>query len=363
MRIPVPGYLFRSIAVLYKRKLLKGIVPQTVNISEFLALARQHPILDVRTPAEFDAGHIPGARNLPLFTSEERAIVGTLYKREGRQAAILKGLEIVGPKMKDMVKAAGKISSEGIFLMHCWRGGMRSGSVAWLLDLYGYKVYTLRGGYKSYRKLALEVFNEPRKIVVLGGRTGAGKTLILDELRNQGEQVLDLEQLANHKGSSFGGLGEEKQPTQEQFENELAFQLLKSDPSKQLWIEDESRTVGSKVIPDGIWKQMRESKVMYVDIPFEVRSRYLTRSYGKYDPLELKAAIERIGKRLGGQHVKRAIEAIDNGDLQTACEISLAYYDNAYDHGLNKRDASSIHRIAFDRLDPAYIAKELIGKG
>lgn len=335
-------------------------MPQSINISEFLKLAEQHPILDVRTPAEFEAGHIPRAKNLPLFTNEERVIIGTLYKREGKQPAILKGLEYVGPKMKELVKSAGRMNNEGVFLMYCWRGGMRSGSVAWLLDTYGYKVYTLRGGYKSWRRFALEKFDEERKMIVLGGRTGAGKTLILDELKKQGEQVLDLERLANHKGSSFGSLGEEKQPTQEQFENEMAFQLLHSDPSATLWIEDESRTVGNKVIPEVIWKQMRESKVMYVDIPFNVRAGYLTESYGKYSREELKAAIERIGKRLGGQHVKRAVEAIDDGDLQTACEISLLYYDKAYDHGLSKREPSNVHRFQFDRLDPAHIAAELI---
>lgn len=334
-------------------------MPQSVNIHEFLKLAEQHPVLDVRTPAEFETGHIPSAKNLPLFSNEERVIIGTLYKREGKQVAILKGLEFVGPKMKDLVKGAGKISSEGTFLMHCWRGGMRSGSVAWLLEMYGYKVYTLRGGYKSWRRFVIDQFNEKRTVIVLGGRTGAGKTLVLDELKKQGEQVLDLERLANHKGSSFGALGEEKQPTQEQFENELAFQLMHSDISKPLWIEDESRTVGNKVIPEGIWNQMRGSKVMYMDIPFKERAKYLTESYGKYDREELKAAILRIGKRLGGQHVKHAIEAIDNGDLQTACEISLSYYDKAYDHGLSKRAPSTIKRVQFNMLDPAYIAEEL----
>lgn len=335
-------------------------MPVIVNIGEFLELAKQHPILDVRTPAEFEAGHIPGACNLPLFSNEERAVVGTLYKREGRQPAILKGLELVGPKMKELVKDAGKIGRGGIFLMHCWRGGMRSGSVAWLLEMYGYKVYTLRGGYKAWRRFALGKFNEPRKIMILGGRTGAGKTLVLHALEKKGEQVLDLEKIANHKGSSFGALGEQKQPSQEQFENEIAFRLLYLDREKPLWIEDESRTVGSKVIPVGLWIQMRSAKVMYVDLPFAERAGYLTESYGKHDKEELKIAIGRISKRLGGFQAKEAVEAIDNNDLRKACEISLAYYDKAYDHGLAQRDASTIQRVSFDKLDAEYIAETFI---
>jgi tRNA 2-selenouridine synthase len=338
-------------------------LPSSVSIQEFLKLAEQHPILDVRTPAEYEAGHIPGAHNLPLFDNEERVVIGTLYKREGKQPAILKGLELVGPKLKSLVEDAGKISKEGVFLMHCWRGGMRSGSVAWLLETYGYKVYTLRGGYKAWRRFALEKFDEERKIIVLGGRTGAGKTLILQALEQKGEQVLDLEKIAHHKGSSFGGLGEMKQPPQEHFENVIAYEFLSLDPSKPVWIEDESRTVGNKVLPLGLWTQMRSAQVVYVDLPFAERAKYLTESYGKHNKEELKAAITRIRKRLGGQHEQRALQAIDNDELQVACEITLAYYDNAYDHGLSQREASTIKRVSFEKLDVEHIAERLIELG
>lgn len=335
-------------------------MPTAVNIDEFLELARVHPVLDVRTPAEFETGHIPGAYNIPLFTNEERVTVGTLYKREGKQPAILKGLEFIGPRMKQLIKSATAISKEGIFLMHCWRGGMRSGSVAWLLELYGYKVYTLRGGYKWWRKFVFAKFAEERKLVVIGGRTGAGKTEILHALAQKGEQVLDLEYIAAHKGSSFGALGERKPPTQEQFQNELTYSLMKLDASRTIWVEDESRMVGSKVIPDALWEQMRSSKVFYIDIPFSERAKYLTELYGKFGREELKAAIERIRKRLGGLETQNALTAIDNGELQKACEISLAYYDKAYDHGLSQRDPANIIRMPFDTLDTAHIADEII---
>jgi len=200
-------------------------------------LARKHQVLDVRTPKEFEQGHIPGAINLPLFTNEERVIVGTIYKQQGRQPAILKGLELVGPKMKDIIETVSKIENRGCFLLHCWRGGMRSSSVAWLLSIYGIKVYTLKGGYKFYRRNVLETFEAKKNIVVLGGKTGSAKTYILKKLEEKGEQVIDLEALAKHKGSSFGSLGETQPPSQEQFENLLADKLKSVSPEKICWIE------------------------------------------------------------------------------------------------------------------------------
>ncbi len=224
-------------------------MPTSVNIKEFLELSEKHPVLDVRSPGEFEYGHIPGAHSLPLFSNEERASVGTAYKQVSREAAVNKGLSFFVPKMKSLVDDAKTISNENISLVYCWRGGMRSSSVAWLLELYGFKVYLLRGGYKAFRRMTLESFNEERKILNLGGRTGSGKTLILKELSNLGEQVVDLEQLANHKGSTFGALGEKPQPTQETFENELFFRLYKTDKNKAIWLEDESNMIGSRAIP------------------------------------------------------------------------------------------------------------------
>ena len=357
-------------------------MPKIIQIEEFIALLDSYPILDVRTPAEFERGNIPRANNLPLFSNDERKIIGTIYKQQGRQPAILKGLELVGPKMKELVEAATKISNsppffkEGAgpartypfdtggggqvtFLIHCWRGGMRSSSVAWLLELYGAKVYVLKGGYKSFRKFVLNTFQEQRKLLILGGRTGSGKTLVLKELGNVGEQILDLEKLANHKGSSFGSLGEEKQPTQEQFENELAMCFRKADREKPLWLEDESRMIGNKVIPGGLWLQMRSSKVIYLDIPFEERANYLTELYGKYSSEDLIAAIERIKKRLGPQHAKAAIEHIYLGELKKACEIILLYYDKTYHHATSKRAQGTIIKCNFENSDVNVVTNEI----
>ena len=173
-------------------------MPTSVSINEFIKLSENHPIVDVRTPAEFAQGHIIGAINIPLFTNEERVIIGTLYKKEGKKPAVLKGLELVGPKLAEYVKEVIKINTTDTFLVHCWRGGMRSSSMAWFLETYGFKCITLKGGYKMYRRTVLDSFKEQKNIVVLGGKTGTGKTIILKELEKQGEQIIDLEENITH---------------------------------------------------------------------------------------------------------------------------------------------------------------------
>jgi tRNA 2-selenouridine synthase len=331
-----------------------------VDIAEFLKLSEIHPILDVRTPAEYEHGHIPYALNLPLFTNEERVIVGTLYKQKGKQPAVLKGLELVGPKLHEYVNQAIPLDQNGTFLVHCWRGGMRSSSMAWFLETYGFKCILLRGGYKAYRNYVLESFNEQKNIVVLGGKTGTGKTMILHELQGLGDQIIDLEKLACHKGSTFGALGEKPQPTQEQFENNLSDKLSKIEPGKICWIENESRKVGKDILPSGLWDQMQNAKVVTINLPVEERLNFLVNEYGKYSKEELIAATERIGRHLGGQHVKAAVEALENNDYKTAFEICLVYYDKTYGYGQSKRLPEKIIRFDFDKLDAREIAKTII---
>jgi tRNA 2-selenouridine synthase len=337
-------------------------VPTPIHIHEFLELSKQYPILDVRSPGEFEYGHIPNAHNLPLFTDEERAIVGTAYKQVSREDAVNKGLAFFGPKMKILADDAKKINSGTTFIVHCWRGGMRSASVAWLLELYGFKVYLLRGGYKAFRRSVLESFSEERNILILGGKTGSAKTLVLKELSRLGEQTIDLEQLAHHKGSSFGALGEKPQPTQEMFENELFSQLYKTDKSKVVWLEDESSMIGAKVVPKLFFGKMRSSRNFFLDIPFEERLNYLAAEYGKFNNEDLKDAIKRITQKLGGLNTKTALEAIDSGDIKSAFKICLSYYDKTYDYGKNKRVPETIVNCSFDGLNVKEIAKEIIKK-
>lgn len=204
---------------------------QQLDIIDFLKASKSFPVFDVRSPGEYHHARIPGALALPLFTDEERKVVGTTYKQVSREQAIKIGLDYFGPKMRKMVEEVETLtthSTDKTILVHCWRGGMRSGAVAWLLDVYGFKVFTLRGGYKAFRTWVLETLSKPFPFYVVGGYTGSGKTEILHALEKSGETIIDLEHIAGHRGSAFGNLGLPAQTSIEDFENRLAIALVKA---------------------------------------------------------------------------------------------------------------------------------------
>ena len=314
-------------------------------------MSDQHPMLDVRSPGEFLHAHIPGAFSLPLFTDEERKVVGTTYKQQSRESAIKVGLDFFGPKMRSLVEETEQITSKygsKTVLVHCWRGGMRSGGVAWLLNLYGFEVYTLRGGYKSFRRWSLAQFEKEYPLKLVGGYTGSGKTDLLGALNKKEEAVLDLENLAHHKGSAFGNIGQSPQPTQEQFENTLALELhrIQHKNPKRIWVEDESQRIGRVNIPQSLWLQLRRSPVYFLDIPFEKRLAYILEGYGSLDKQKLIGATDRIRKKLGDKNTTEAITFIENGQMADAFEILLRYYDKLYKKSLyNREKAESLIRL------------------
>ncbi|MEM8545385.1 MAG: tRNA 2-selenouridine(34) synthase MnmH [Cyanobacteria bacterium P01_H01_bin.119] len=314
-----------------------------------LFLSAPGSILDVRSPGEFNQGHIPGAVNLPLFSDDERATVGTCYKHEGREAAVELGFEIVGPKQATLLRQAKAIAAGSTVRLHCWRGGLRSESVAWLLTTGGLQTATLEGGYKAFRRWVRTALSQSKPIQLLGGMTGTGKTDILHCLHKLGEQVLDLEGVANHRGSSFGALGLPPQPSTEQFENLLAFAWQKFDPSRPIWIEAESRNVGSCRIPPELFDQMSQASALAVTRSRSERVALLVECYGQADAADLIAATERIRKRLGGDRTQSAVSAIEHNDLATAVEIILNYYDRAYTHDLQRRN-QTIPEVSIDGL-------------
>lgn len=321
----------------------------------------QRTLIDVRTPAEFVKGHIPGANNLPLFSDEERVVVGTTYKQQSPEEALLKGLEFVGPKMRFFIERVKQITGNKQLIIHCWRGGRRSESMGWLLNLAGFEVMILKGGYKAYRNYILNFFaSKPLQIVVLGGYTGSGKTAVLRALAQRGEQVIDLERLAHHKGSTFGALGEGFQPTVEQFENDLFSSLNDLDHSRRIWVEDESQSIGRVYIPVDFWMRMREAPIMVIDIPKSERIRYLVDEYAGFSEENLAEAFTRIKKRLGGQHLQDALDALKNKDFSKAVSIGLTYYDKAYLFGLNKRSSEQIFHFETSDIDPERIADQLL---
>lgn len=376
---------------------------QKTTIEEFLKLAKQHPIIDVRSPGEYTQAHIPSAYSLPLFSDEERKQVGTAYKQQSRESAIKIGLDYFGVNMRKMVEETESIvtrfesahrthqkrshdaslESKNI-LVHCWRGGMRSGALAWLLGMYGFNVYVLAGGYKAYRRWVLAQFEEKYKFNIIGGYTGSGKTLILHQLKKFNKTVIDLEALANHKGSAFGSMEDRPQPKQEMFENMLAealvlaYSTLSGNNNGQptdakvtmnskhcvdaIYLEDESQRIGNLQIPMPLWDTMRRSPVYFIDIPFEKRLEYITEDYGKQEKDKLIEAILRIQKRLGGLETKNAIRFLEEGNQKDCFRILLSYYDKWYYKGLLKRENLStvLNKIPCTGVDTITNTKKIL---
>ena len=331
-------------------------------IDEFLARAREWPVLDVRTPAEFADGHLPGARNLPLFADDERAAIGTCYAHHGRAAAVRVGLEHIAPRITGLAEELLEIAApaNGKLLIHCWRGGMRSGSVAWLASTLGCRVATLAGGYKAFRRKVLESFTIERAVRVVAGLTGTGKTEVLQALGRQGAQVIDLEALARHKGSAFGDLGEAAQPTQEQFENDLAMAWLALDPARPVWLEDESQMIGKLVVPPPIWNRKRAGHFAVIELPDEARIARLREVYAGFPLAQLESRLEAIRRRLGGDRTNQALAALRTGDTTTACRLMLHYYDRTYRTALTGIPAERMTVYSFDRCDPAVVATAML---
>ena len=383
---------------MYPRNLLlsagqKLMAIEKITIQQFLKLSTQCPVLDLRSQGEYTHAHIPNAINVPLFTNDERKIVGTAYKQQSREIAIKLGLDFFGVKMKQIVEDVERITTEfykrnakqkdsvpplgggGGILLHCWRGGMRSAAVAWLLDMYGFKVYTLTGGYKAYRNWVLQQVALPYNFTIIGGFTGSGKTEVLHQLKKEDKIIIDLEALANHKGSAFGNMG--TQPSQEMFENVLSKSLYNISCTKNdenltstnyqsqtpcIYIEDESQRIGNLQIPSNIWLQMRKSTILFLEIPFEERLDFITAEYGKLNKETLVNAIIRIQKRLGGLETKNAINHLLENNTKESFRILLTYYDKWYLKGLNNRENLSafLNKIPCKSVDCILNSKNIL---
>jgi tRNA 2-selenouridine synthase len=320
-------------------------------IEEIIARLDQFNLIDARSEKEFQQGRIPGAVSVPLLNNEERIAVGTNYKQEGRIAAVQLGLALVGPKMNLLFERYYNLSlNKKPLVFYCWRGGLRSLISASLFQWSGIPVYRIEGGYKSYRKWIQSRFTQPYTFKIIGGETGSGKTEILKLLQDRGEQIIDLEGLAKHKGSAFGSLGQDPQPSNEDFENSLGLALDKLNRERTIWIENESRLIGTCYIPEGIWQQLQMSTILQIDVSKDVRISRLVKEYAHFEVNILIEKTEILRKKLGGQHLQFAIEKLNDGDFHAWVDTLLVYYDKTYQYSSEKNIDRS-RRLSFDWIN------------
>lgn len=318
-------------------------------------------IIDVRAPAEFAEDHMPGAINLPVLDDEERARVGTIYKQVSPFDARKIGGALVAKNAAAHLQGPLADRTGGWRpLVYCWRGGQRSGSFAMILSQVGWRVELVKGGYKSWRKLVVEAVYDhpvPSPVVVLDGNTGSAKTDVLAALKVMGRQVIDLEGLANHRGSLFGAMGE--QPSQKAFEGRLAMELARLDPTQPVVVEAESSKVGECRVPPMLWKAMTEAPRIAIAAPRPVRAEYLTRAYG--DMVEDAARLDGVLTLLRHAH---AAEQVAEWRAMAAAGDFAPLADSLMEHHYDPRYAKhrarmevAMTELATDRLDPEAIRR------
>ena len=333
----------------------------TTNIHDFISSVKAGtPCFDTRSPNEYGAGHMPGALSLPLLNNEERHEVGITYKKFGRDAAVRLGYELVGHKFASYIDSAKALAPDGNVLIYCWRGGIRSNTMAWLLSSAGMNVTLLEGGYKEFRNWCISQFEKTWPLLVLSGKTGAGKTEILQELSKCRESVLDLEALAHHRGSAFGSLGMPDQPSQEMFENKIAWLLDDYSVSPFVWVENESRFIGRLRIPDAFFIQTNRAGLISIDRDLHARAARILEEYGGFDPAILAEKTRGITKRMGGDRVKVSVEALESGDLMGWVMPLLDYYDRNYAHSMQDRKGKYERILTVKHESASEIARELL---
>lgn len=332
----------------------------TIDLPEFLKLRAELPVIDVRSPKEFKEGHIFGAINIPILNDEERKAVGIDYKEKGQAEAIRTGFRLVGPRLESIVTEAQEVADGKEILVHCWRGGMRSNNFCQFVSMAGVKTHALKGGYKSYRQHAIKYLEQPFPFAVIGGCTGSGKTELLKALAAAGEQIIDLEEMANHRGSVFGALMKPPQPTTEQFQNDLFEAMSQLDFSKRIWVEDESLSIGKIFIPDTYFQTMSQAPVVVIEADRDARIQRLVDEYGPADKKEFIQAMTAIRKKLGGQHFKDALQSYKDGNLPGAFSELLVYYDKRYLKGIDKLQDRVIAKFDWDGKDITNLTHQIL---
>ncbi len=315
-------------------------------------------LIDVRSPAEYAEDHVPGAVSLPVLSNEERAEVGTIYTQVDRFLARKIGAAHVSRNAAAHLE--GPLSQkDGAWrpLVYCWRGGQRSGSFASILAQIGWRVDTLEGGYRSYRRLVVAAVHDnplPHRFILLDGNTGTAKTEILAMLAARGHQVIDLEGLSGHRGSVFGAMTPE-QPTQKIFDGQLACALAALDPSRPVLLEAESNKIGSCHVPPSLWEAMGRAPRIRLHAPLDERARYLVRAYADLTaaPETLLAPIAALKPMQGGERVARWEGLVAAGAYETlARELMADHYDPRYAKSRRRAPQTEHKDVRLDRLTP-----------
>ena len=320
-------------------------------------------IIDVRSPTEFAEDHVPGAVNLPVLDDAQRAEVGMIYVRRSRFEARKIGAAIVARNIAVHLEGALSDKTPAFApLIYCWRGGQRSAAMAAILDQVGWRPTLLVGGYRTYRRAVngrLATMSARMSVVLLGGHTGTAKTAMLTEVRARGGQVLDLEDLANHRGSLLGRIANAEQPSQKMFESRLAVELGHFDPSRPVLIEAESSKIGQINVPEGLWKAMSGAPMIEVQAPVVERARYLVDAYRDLteNPFRLADALNRLPGRHGRETLSRWRDLAGRGDYrELALCLMRSHYDPAYSRWSRGHPHPRLADINLDDLTPSSIA-------
>jgi tRNA 2-selenouridine synthase len=309
-------------------------VPETVSFHP--DLLDTHCIVDARTPLEYVEDHLPGAVNVPLLTNEERVEIGTLYKQQGAHLARIRGLELTAPRFPAIVAEIAAAAAGRPILVYCWRGGLRSKTIASILELTGFRATQLVGGYKAFRNQVsafFDNFNPNGPLVVLHGMTGIGKTTLLGILAERGQSTVDLEGIACHRGSAFGSLGlSQEHLTQKRFETLLWDTFMRLPQGKPIYLEGESRRIGQMTLPGNLYDVMGESLKVWCTASLETRVRRLTDEYGlKIYEQGLTESLLRIKKRLGGDKYAEIAGYLQRWEMEPfMTELIVSYYDKLY---------------------------------